>query len=167
MKIIVCLLVLFVLSNCTKENGVKFYLLTYHFSTGDEVVLRGRIYEKPKLYKAKKGDETGDHIPLLGKYDLIFGYTNSIEGVVKMSFNKTIEGQLYLIYFPSLDGSKLSFSNFQNNRLTGSMELIGNYKSPLKKITVSDGTFKFKWGNAELFGKNDSILTGTWTLQRE
>ena len=52
------------LSSCRKEVARKYYLLTYTFSSGETITIRGRIFEKDKNYKEKDGDEIGEHITI-------------------------------------------------------------------------------------------------------
>lgn len=51
--------------------------------------------------------------------------------------------------------------------MLGSLTCNATYKRFGRKITVEDGTFTFEWYNAEDVGKQDTTLTGTWTLKRE
>ena len=63
--------------------------------------------------------------------------------------------------------SNCGFANGQDIVTEGSIALEGKYKSPFRKFKVEEGTFTLHWGNADVYGITDSLITGTWTLKRE
>src|SRR4051812_46387460 len=78
MKIYLSILLIglmFTASSCKKEVARKYYLLTYQFSSGETIEIRGRIFEKDKKYKEKDGDDVGEHITNPDQNAIIFGYT--------------------------------------------------------------------------------------------
>ena len=80
---------------------------------------------------------------------------------------KTKEEKLTGTWIQTLDISNCSFASNQTIKAKGSIAVVGDYKSPYRKFKVENGTFTYKWANAEDYGMNDTTFTGTWTLKRE
>jgi hypothetical protein len=162
------LLSIFFVLSCRKEVARKYYLLTYTFSSGETITIRGRIFEKDKKYKEKDGDDIGQHLTVNDPNAIIFGYTGDSDvGHQIYTMFKTKEEKLTGTWIQVLDIPNCSFANNQMIKAKGSIAVVADYKSPYRKFKVENGTFTYKWANAEDYGMNDTILTGTWTLKRE
>jgi hypothetical protein len=157
------------LSNCQKENAKHVYIYSLNFSNGEKVQMRVTIREKVKSY-TDKADRTfwrnnKDYISLVFG-EQVSGTMNRV-GNTSMLMIKTEEKTLitnaksYIRFFGS------SFTGVADFEMLGSFTCSGSYQPFGRKIEVEDGSFSFEWNNAEYVGKNDTILTGTWTLKRE
>lgn len=164
-----CILLLICLSNCQKENAKHVYIYSLNFSNGEKVQTRVTIREKPKGYNDKTDKyfwrHNRDYIALVFG-DPVSGTMNRVENT-SMLMIKTEEKTLitnsksYIRLFGS------SFTGADDFEMLGSFTCSGSYHPFGRKIEVEDGRFSFEWNNAEDVGKNDTILTGTWTLKRE
>jgi hypothetical protein len=159
------ILLLFVISSCTKEVARKHYLLKLHFNNGMEHESDGVIYEKDKTYKSKSVEDIGDHVAMKYYPECIWF---SDYDQIDMKLFKTKEDKLVGTTTQTILVSNASnVIGIESEKLFGSLELEGAYKSPFRKITVDNGTFSFTWSNAEDFGMQDTVLTGTWSLKRK
>jgi len=164
------LLMLFVAvvnSSCFKENGKKEYELEFKFSNGELVSTKGNIYEKPKK-NYPDGDFNQfykDNKKCIGFHKTGNNSANTFDGEFLALLTKedkmiSSENSSFVLYNSSLTGNSSTV-------LIGALHCIGDYKSPFRKFTVDSGTFTFEWSNAEDFGLQDTVLTGTWSLKRK
>ncbi len=164
------LLILFVfISGCRKENAKHDYIYSLTFSNGEQVQMEVTIREKPKAY-TDKSDKTfwknnKDYIAIV--------YGNPVDGTINriigssLMMIKTEDKKLITNAKSYIRLSNSSFTGVSDFEMLGSFTSSGEYKRFGRRITVEAGTFSFEWNNAEEVGKNDTILTGTWTLKRD
>lgn len=159
---------LFFLIGCFKENGKKKYTLTLTFANGEQIVNEMVIFEKPKNYKESYNKtfykdnkdifvlrETGAQGPANNFIQTdILCYMTKEKKVIAEN-----DADVYL--------HNSSYTGVSSAAMSGILKFNGTYKRFGRKITVDDGTFTFEWYNAEDVGKQDTTLTGTWSLKRE
>jgi len=157
------ILTVFILSACTKEVGKKPYVLAFNFSSGDSYKIKGRVFEKNKKYSESETGVLDGDVMEGNKNAIVFGNNSADFREIFKTDNSLLTGT-----FPEVfDIANCIFANNQTVSTKGSLSLEGEYKSPFRKFKVESGTFTYKWANAEEYGMNDTILTGTWTLKRE
>lgn len=129
MKNILTVLFILIMVGCKKEVARKYYVLTYEFSSGEKIEMRGRIFEKDKEYKSKDGDDVGEHLAISQPDMIIFGYTgDSYLGHQRYTMFKTKEEKLTGTWIQVLDIPNCSFANNQTIKAKGSIAVVGDSK---------------------------------------
>jgi hypothetical protein len=153
--ILICCLMVW---GCKKENGKKPYDFALYFESGDEWHYEYKIFEKYR--KDNYGDDdlpytiglkTGKGI-YLGPYKALY---------------KTDSEKLMGTFSILKDGVTTVFSGSQSGSFEGYLTVEGSYKKHFREFIVEDGTFEFLWTNAEVYGMQDTVLKGKWTMKRK
>ena len=163
-----CLVLLMCLFGCLKENGKHEYLFTFTFSNGEQIKTSIIIREKPKKY-----NDNSDKVYWRNNKDLLAIVPIDPANETRNEFNDNFL-MIKLDDKTLISNTTMSFHLFDSqitgaseSSLLGSLNCSGDYKRFGRKITVEEGTFSFEWYNAEDIGKQDTILTGTWSLKRD
>ncbi len=140
---------------CKKENGKKPYDFALYFDSSDEWHYEWKIYEKPKKNNYNQSDlpYTIDLEPGTGIY---LGDHRALY--------KTDSEKLMGTFFIENTGVTL-FSGTQSGSFEGYLTVEGSYKKHFREFIVEDGTFEFLWTNAEVYGMQDTVLKGKWTMK--
>ncbi len=155
-------------TSCLKEKGKQEYFLTLTFTNGEQVKNAKIIFEKPKNYDDmdnKSFFKDNKDIFILRKTGNIGSTYNYIP--TDLLCYKTKEKKVIAENKVDLYLHNSAFTGTSSALLLGVLKFDGDYKRFGRKITVEEGTFSFEWYNAEDVGKQDTILTGTWSLKRD
>ena len=160
-RFLILLLTIFLFS-CKKENAKVDYEILFTFSSGEQIKETGRIYEKPKNYSLSDNYELPTkYLMKRLKNILYFRNKETRLDLIKTDEQKIVGSNSIKLYFP-----KASFANQQAADCEGGINMEGDYNQKSRKYSVENGTFEYYWHNTEVYGKNDTILTGAWTLKR-
>nr|WP_294859996.1 hypothetical protein [uncultured Fluviicola sp.] len=147
----------FLVWGCTKENGKKPYDFALYFDSSDEWHYEWKIYEKPK--KDNYGQEDL-------AYTMSLGSKNGIYLGEHRALYKTDSEKLMGTFFITQESTAI-FSGSQSGNFEGYLTVEGSYKRHFREFIVEDGTFEFFWTNAEVYGMQDTVLKGKWTMKRK
>lgn len=163
MKIVLLSWMVLLLIACHKENAKHEYELVLSFETGDVWMSKGRIFEKDKRYK-KYEDELKKALDnfQVGKKDQLF--ISCFDGVGLLKYNDLLGGGGKV---KNQFNSPVTFANNQTGEFIGQLTMEGSYSQHYREYKVENGTFQFYWSNAWAYGKQDTIIKGTWTLKRK
>jgi hypothetical protein len=155
------------LFGCTKEVARKFYILQLHFDNGMEHESEGRIFEKDKVYKSDDPEDIDNSVTMHYLPNSIKYFSkNELTIILFKTKEKQLVGATNSVESLTVKNAS-AIIGLESSKLEGILELEGSYKSPFRKITVENGTFSFTWSNAEDYGLQDTVLTGTWSLKRK
>lgn len=155
------ILLLTALNSCKKENAKKEYLFRLEFDSGDIWEKDCYLFEKHKRNKRYKNSGVEEVVDLKHSKDLI--YTDVLEGETILY---KVDGHLIGVSKVNIWVVNFNILNNQSGLMQGTIELEGAYKQQSRKYSVENGKFKFQLRGA-LYGLQDSIFTGNWTLQRK
>lgn len=150
------------LFSCHKENAKHEYEMTLSFQTGDVWKSDGRIFEKKKRYKKYEIELKKAYGSKIGVKDKLF--VSCFDGISLLKYDGVLGGGGNVkneIVIP------VSFANNQTGEFSGVLTMEGQYSQHSREYSVDNGTFQFYWNNAWAFGKQDTIIKGTWTLNRK
>ncbi|AEA43851.1 hypothetical protein [Fluviicola taffensis] len=150
---ICCLLVL----RCTKENGKKPYDFALVFESGDEWHYQYKMYEK---YRKDHYDDEDLAQDVTLKHGRAI-YLENDKVLIKTESKKLMGSFLIEKTQTTL------FSANQTGSFEGFLTVGGSYEKKGRKFIVEDGKFEFLWTNAEVYGMQDTVLKGKWTLKRK
>ncbi|AEA43835.1 hypothetical protein [Fluviicola taffensis] len=155
-KIFYIFICCFLVLACTKENGKKPYDFAFVFESGDEWHFEWKIYEKPRKDDYDDEDLSQD----INLKDGRGIYLENDKVLIKTE-SKKLMGSFFIEKTETT-----IFSGNQTGSFEGYLTVEGSYEKKGRKFIVEDGTFEFLWTNAEVYGMQDTVLKGKWTLKR-
>lgn len=164
-KLTLLILVILLLTSCTKEVGKEVYNLTLTFITGEQIKTEYLVYEKDKKYKNTQAnlylnnDPDAKLIYLKAPFD-----PSQTLGMILFKTEADYLAGINNFHAPCTNAS---FAAGQNIDLQGVIDMYGAFDKKWRKFTVEEGTFTFQWTNAADYGETNKELTGTWTLKRK
>lgn len=159
---IVLFVMMSVLLACNKENAKKEYEMYLHFESNDHWKSYGRIFEKKKDYGDYEEELADTEFKKSWKKNQL--YFSCFDGMIMLKYNNVFGGNGTV---NEMIQSPVHFAADQTGNFQGSLVLEGAYSQKKRAYTVESGTFQFYWSNAEDFGLQDTVLTGTWSLKRK